>query len=151
MGKYDKTFPGLGNEFMPALNEGSFLLMPTTMPHSGITENMEIIASIDKHMNSIPEIASAVGKWGRVNSALDPAPTSMYENTINYIPEYILDEDGRRVRFKVNDDGAFVLKDGTTYKYTKDEFKKITEEELTKDEDGEYFRHEHWKEDNNHD
>ncbi len=136
----DKTFPGLGNEFMPALNEGSFLLMPTTMPHSGITENMEIIASIDKHMNSIPEIASAVGKWGRVNSALDPAPTSMYENTINYIPEYILDEDGRRVRFKVNDDGAFVLKDGTTYKYTKDEFKKITEEELTKDEDGEYFR-----------
>ncbi len=136
----DKTFPGLGNEFMPALNEGSFLLMPTTMPHSGITENMEIIASIDKHMNSIPEISSAVGKWGRVNSALDPAPTSMYENTINYIPEYILDEDGRRVRFKVNDDGAFVLKDGTTYKYGKDEFKKLTFDDLTTDENGKYFR-----------
>ncbi len=136
----DKTFPGLGNEFMPALNEGSFLLMPTTMPHSGITENMEIIASIDKHMNSIPEIASAVGKWGRVNSALDPAPTSMYENTINYIPEYMLDEDGRRIRFKVNDDGAFVMKDGTTYKYGEDEFKKVDMNKLTKDEDGEYFR-----------
>ncbi len=134
------TFPGLGNEFMPALNEGSFLLMPTTMPHSGITENMEVISSINKHMNSIPEIASSVGKWGRVNSALDPAPTSMFENTINYIPEYILDEDGHRVRFKVNRDNAFILKDGSTYKYNKDEFRKITKEELTPDEDGENFR-----------
>lgn len=134
------TFPGLGNEFMPALNEGSFLLMPTTMPHSGITENMEVISSINKHMNSIPEIASSVGKWGRVNSALDPAPTSMFENTINYIPEYMLDEDGHRVRFKVNRDNAFILKDGSTYKYNKDEFRKITKEELTPDEDGENFR-----------
>lgn len=136
----EKTFPGLGNEFMPALDEGSFLLMPTTMPHSGITENMEIIAAIDKNINSIPEIASAVGKWGRVNSALDPAPTSMFENTINYIPEYILDEDGRRERFKVNDDGAFVLKDDTTYKYREDPHKKISYDELILDDDGEYFR-----------
>jgi Cu(I)/Ag(I) efflux system membrane protein CusA/SilA len=136
----ENTFPGIGKEFMPALNEGSFLLMPTSMPHSGITENMEIIASIDKRMNAIPEIATSVGKWGRVNSALDPAPTSMYENTINYIPEYILDADGRRIRFKVNKDKAFVLKDGTTYKYEKDEFRKITKEELVEDEDGEYFR-----------
>ncbi|MCF6295273.1 MAG: efflux RND transporter permease subunit [Flavobacteriaceae bacterium] len=140
----EKTFPGLGNEFMPALNEGSFLLMPTTMPHSGIAENMEVIASINKHLNSIPEVASSVGKWGRVNSALDPAPTSMFENTINYIPEYILDEDGRRVRFKVNNDEAFVLKDGTTYKYGEDDFRKITEEELIIDDDGENFRQ--WRE-----
>ncbi|VAW26787.1 Cobalt-zinc-cadmium resistance protein CzcA; Cation efflux system protein CusA, partial [hydrothermal vent metagenome] len=48
----EKTFPGVGKEFMPALDEGSFLLMPTTMPHSGITENMEVIATINKHMNS---------------------------------------------------------------------------------------------------
>ncbi len=140
----EKTFPGLGNEFMPALDEGSFLLMPTTMPHSGVTENMEVMASINKHINSIPEIATSVGKWGRVNSALDPAPTSMYENTINYIPEYILDEDGRRVRFKVNNDGAFILKDASTYKYGKDDFRKISFEELTLDEDGEYFRQ--WRE-----
>jgi Cu(I)/Ag(I) efflux system membrane protein CusA/SilA len=140
----DKTFPGIGKEFMPALNEGSFLLMPTTMPHSGITENTEVIASIDKHVMTIPEIASSVGKWGRVNSALDPAPTSMYENTINYIPEYMLDADGHRERFKVDDNQAFVLKDGTTYKYGKDEFRKITEEELILDEDGENFRQ--WRE-----
>ena len=142
--KMEKTFPALGNEFMPALNEGSFLLMPTTMPHSGITENMEVIATINKHMNSIPEIATSVGKWGRVNSALDPAPTSMYENTINYIPEYILDADGRKVRFEVDNDKAFVLKDGTTYKYGEDEYRKISEAELTQDEDGEYFRQ--WRE-----
>jgi copper/silver efflux system protein len=136
----EKSFPGIGKEFMPALDEGSFLLMPTTMPHSGITENMEIIATINKHMNSIPEIESSVGKWGRVNSALDPAPTSMFENTINYIPEYILNEDGHRVRFKVNNNEEFVLKDGTTYKYGEDEFKRINEEELILDENGEYFR-----------
>ncbi len=136
----EKTFPGLGNEFMPALDEGSFLLMPTTMPHSGITENMEIIASIDKKMNSIPEISSAVGKWGRVNSALDPAPTSMFENIINYIPEYILGEDGRRERFKVNDNGAFVLIDDTTYEYGEDSYKKISSDELILDENGDYFR-----------
>jgi Cu(I)/Ag(I) efflux system membrane protein CusA/SilA len=136
----ENTFPGVGKEFMPALDEGSFLLMPTTMPHSGITENTEIIASIDKRLNNIPEIATAVGKWGRVNSALDPAPTSMYENTINYIPEFILDSDGRRVRFKVNKKDAFVLKDGTTYKYGEDKFRKISKNELTEDVDGEYFR-----------
>ncbi|MGY0426598.1 MAG: efflux RND transporter permease subunit, partial [Polaribacter sp.] len=124
----------------PALDEGSFLLMPTTMPHSGIAENMEVIASINKNMNAIPEIATSVGKWGRVNSALDPAPTSMFENTINYIPEYILDTDGHRVRFKVNKDNAFVLKDGTTYTYGKDTFRKIIKAQLTVDEDGEYFR-----------
>lgn len=142
--KLDKNLPGLGNEFMPALNEGSFLLMPTTMPHSGITENMEVIASVDKHVMTIPEIESSVGKWGRVNSALDPAPTSMYENTINYIPEYILDEDGHRERFKVNKYDAFVLKDGTTYAYGTDEFRKITKKELILDEDGESFRQ--WRE-----
>jgi len=134
------ALPGVGKEFMPALDEGSFLLMPTTMPHSGIAENMEIIAKLDQHLNAIPEVDVTVGKWGRANSALDPAPISMYENIINYLPEYILDENGRRVRFKVNDEDAFVLKDGSTYQYDKDEFRKIDEKELIKDEDGEYFR-----------
>ena len=101
---------------------------------------MEVIASINKQMNSIPEIDSSVGKWGRVNSALDPAPTSMFENTINYIPEYILDENGRRIRFKANRDGAFILKNDSTYKYGEDEFRKVNIDELTEDDDGEYFR-----------
>lgn len=136
----DELFPGLGKEFMPTLDEGSFLLMPTTMPHSGITENVEIIANINRQMNGIPEIGTAVGKWGRVNSALDPAPTSMFENVINYLPEYILDDNGRRVRFKVDEKGAFVLKDGTYYHYKKDAFRKLSKDELIVDKDGEYFR-----------
>jgi copper/silver efflux system protein len=107
-----KSFPGTGKEFMPALNEGSFLLMPTSMPHSGIEKNLEYIETLDKRLSTIPEVEVAVGKWGRVNSALDPAPVQMFENTINYRPEYILDENGQRKRFKVDDQGYFVLNPG---------------------------------------
>lgn len=135
----NKTFPGIGKEFMPSLDEGSFLLMPTTMPHSGVEENLEVIKLLDKKVNSIPEVDNVVGKWGRVNSALDPAPISMFENVINYKSEYILNEKGHRMRFKVDDDGAFILKDGTTYN-PKDGFIVIEKEQLTPDEDGEYFR-----------
>ncbi|RUT79609.1 efflux RND transporter permease subunit [Ancylomarina longa] len=138
--KAEKTFPGVGKEFMPSLDEGSFLLMPTTMPHSGIAENLDVIQLLDKRLNSIPEVESVVGKWGRVSSALDPAPTSMYENVINYKSEYILNEDGHRMRFKVNKENAFVLKDGTNYDPTKEGFKLIGKEKLIRDKNGEYFR-----------
>ncbi len=87
---------------------------------------------------------SVVGKWGRVNSALDPAPTSMYENIINYKSEYILNEDGHRMRFKVDKDDAFVLKDGSEYNPQKDGFRKIGREHLIEDKNGEYFRQ--WRE-----
>ncbi len=136
----NKTFPGIGKEFMPSLDEGSFLLMPTTMPHSGIEENLEVIRLLDKKVNAIPEVENVVGKWGRVNSALDPAPTSMYENVINYKPEYVLNEKGHRIRFKVNNDGAFVLKNGSTYKPERDGFKVIEKKQLIPDIDGKYFR-----------
>lgn len=136
----ERTFPGLGEEFMPALDEGSFLLMPTTMPHSGIEENLEVIAMLDKKVNAIPEVDHVVGKWGRVNSALDPAPISMFENVINYKPEYILDEDGRRMRFKVNREGAFVLAGGGTYHPDRDGFSSMRAEELIPDKNGKYFR-----------
>lgn len=135
-----KTFPGLGKEFMPALDEGSFLLMPTTMPHSGIEENIEVIRLLDLKVNDIPEVENVVGKWGRVNSALDPAPVSMYENVINYKPEYILDENGRRMRFLVNKNNAYVLRDSSTYHPGKDGFRLIDREDLIPDRRGEYFR-----------
>ena len=133
-------FPGIGKEFMPALDEGSFLLMPTTMPHSGIEENLEVIRILDRKVNSIPEVDNVVGKWGRVNSALDPAPVSMFENVINYKPEYILDDKGHRMRFKVDGDGAFLLKDSTRYDPGRDEFRTIGKEMLIPDSRGEYFR-----------
>jgi Cu(I)/Ag(I) efflux system membrane protein CusA/SilA len=138
--KVENSFPGIGKEFIPTLDEGSFLLMPTTMPHSGIQENLEVIAMLDKKVNAIPEVESVVGKWGRVNSALDPAPTSMYENVINYRSEFILDENGHRMRFKTDKDGAFELKDGSKYNPAKEEFKLISREELIPDKKGKYFR-----------
>ena len=89
-----------GQEFMPTLDEGSFMLMPTSMPHTGVEENIHYCKILDRKIKAIPEIESVVGKWGRVNSALDPAPIQMYETVINYKPEYELDEDGHRKRFK---------------------------------------------------
>ncbi len=135
-----RTFPGAGKEFMPSLDEGSFLLMPTTMPHSGIEENIDVIRKIDLKVSSIPEVDNVVGKWGRVNSALDPAPTSMYENIINYKPEYMIDENGHKLRFKVDSDGAYLLKDGSVYNPETDNFRVIKKEQLTEDKNGEYFR-----------
>ena len=102
------TFPGVGEEFMPALDEGSFLLMPTSMPHSGIEENKKILKHLDMAVSAIPEVKSVVGKAGRVESALDPAPLSMFENIITYKSEYKTNEEGHRIRFRVDDEGNFV-------------------------------------------
>ncbi|MCX2743908.1 efflux RND transporter permease subunit [Mangrovivirga sp. M17] len=103
------TFPGIGEEFMPALDEGSFLLMPTSMPHSGIEYNKEVLAQMDMLVTNIPEVELTVGKLGRVESALDPAPISMFENVINYKTEYITNEDGHKIRFKTDKKGRFIL------------------------------------------
>lgn len=133
-------FPGLGKEFMPSLNEGSFLLMPTSMPHTSIEKNLEYIKILDKRLNVIPEVEVAVGKWGRVNSALDPAPVQMFENTINYRSEYILDEDGHKMQFKVDKDDSFILKSGKKYNPYKEEFRLIPKDSLIPAKNGEYFR-----------
>jgi len=135
-----KTFPGVGKEFMPALDEGSFLLMPTSMPHAGIERNIEYVQQLDKSLTTIPEVELSVGKWGRVNSALDPAPVQMFENTINYRSEFILDENGRRIKFKVDRDDNFILQDGTTYNPREEEFRLIPRENLIPSSRGEYFR-----------
>ena len=134
-----ERFPGIGEEFMPSLNEGSFLLMPTSMPHTGIEQNLQFIETLDKRISNIPEVDITVGKWGRVNSALDPAPTQMFENTINYRSEYILDEDGHRQRFKVNSNGEFLLKGGGTYN-PKDGFRLLPADSLVINSKGDYFR-----------
>ena len=99
-----------GKEFMPSLNEGSFLLMPTSLPHSGVEENKRVLQQLDMAVATIPEIETVVGKSGRTESALDPAPLSMYENMIQYKSEYMRNESGERQRYKMNDDGLFVLK-----------------------------------------
>ncbi len=135
-----KAFPGTGKEFMPSLNEGSFLLMPTSMPHSSIEKNLQYIETLDKRLSIIPEVEVAVGKWGRVNSALDPAPVQMFENTINYRSEYILDENGQRMQFKVDREGSYILKSGSKYNFKKEGFRVISADSLIPADNGEYFR-----------
>ena len=135
-----KTFPGIGKEFMPSLNEGSFLLMPTSMPHSSIEKNIGYIETLDKRLSTIPEVEIAVGKWGRANSALDPAPIQMFENTINYRSEYILDENGHRMQFKVNKKGNYILKGNSTYNPNVEAFRLIPADSLIQDKNGQYFR-----------
>ncbi len=101
----------IGEEFMPALDEGSFLLMPTSMPHSGMQENIKNLRLLDMAVTAIPEVETVVGKAGRVESALDPAPMSMYENVILYRSEYRTDQNGNRIRYKVDQQGAYVRND----------------------------------------
>ncbi len=102
-----------GKEFMPSLDEGSYLLMPTSMPHAGVSENKRVLAQLDMAVAQMPEIETVVGKAGRVASALDPAPLSMYENVVFYKPEFILDEDRRPLTFKTNGEGLFATRAGT--------------------------------------
>ena len=98
-----EVFPGLGTEFMPKLREGSFLYMPTSMPHAGIEEMLSVLSTLDARIASIPEVAWSVGKAGRAESALDPAPLSMVETIIQYHSEYILDENRSKKLFKYNE------------------------------------------------
>lgn len=102
------SFSGMEKEFMPALDEGSFLLMPTSMPHSGVEANMKYLQQLDMRVQAIPEVEMVVGKAGRVESALDPAPISMFENIILYKTEYINDENGYPIRFEVDKNGEFL-------------------------------------------
>ncbi|MGY8913477.1 MULTISPECIES: efflux RND transporter permease subunit [Flavobacteriaceae] len=141
-----------GKEFMPSLNEGSFLLMPTSLPHSGVEENKRVLQQLDMAVATIPEIETVVGKSGRTESALDPAPLSMYENMIQYKSEYMRNESGERQRYKMNDDGLFVLKNekfiinpnneiSDDANYEASQLKtNATNEDLIPDDDGEYYR-----------
>lgn len=129
-------FLNSGKEFMPRLEEGEFLLMPTSLPHAGVNENIEVLKKLDIAVASIPEIEYVVGKAGRVNSALDPAPMSMYENLISYKPEYILDETNNPIKFKVNADGKFE----TIYGTIVDSGTGTKKYELIPDGNGEYYR-----------
>ncbi len=118
--------PGLGKEFMPDLDEGSFLYMPTTMPHASIGEALDVLQHQDQAFSSIPEIESVVGKLGRAESPLDPAPISMIETVISYKSEYIIDKSGNRAKFRFNDD---------TEEFERDEFGA-----LIQDDDGRPYR-----------
>lgn len=104
----ERKFPGLGKEFRPSLDEGSFLVMPTISPHASIEEAADTLRTLDARIAAIPEVNQVVGKIGRAMSALDPAPISMIETIVNYSPEFRSDAKGRVMRFKTDDHGNYV-------------------------------------------
>ncbi|NJB86090.1 Cu(I)/Ag(I) efflux system membrane protein CusA/SilA [Lewinella marina] len=128
------VYRSIGEEFMPALGEGAFLLMPTAMPHAGVAENLNNLRTLDMAVTTIPEVDMIVGKAGRVNSALDPAPLSMYENVIQYKSEYATDADGRRLRFQVDEEGNWVTRSSNSRS------DQLSVDDLIPDGNGRYFR-----------
>jgi Cu(I)/Ag(I) efflux system membrane protein CusA/SilA len=100
--------------------------MPVTMPHASIGEAFDLLQQQDMLIRAIPEVEDVVGKIGRAESPLDPAPISMVETVINYKSEYKVDSAGRRLRF--------------AYDQVKEEFLLDGKGELIADEDGRPFR-----------
>lgn len=144
-----RTFPGMGKEFMPPLDEGSYLYMPVTMPHASIGEVLDILQRQDIALQAIPEVEMAVGKLGRAETPLDPAPVSMIETVINYKPEYLSDGNGGFSTFHFNpdeidffrDEGGEPLAavDGLPF-YVQGRYVRDEDDRLIPDPDGKPFR-----------
>lgn len=82
-----RILPGIGREFMPALDEGSFLFMPSLLTQAALSEAVQVNSKQDLAIASVPEVESVVGKLGRAESALDPAPIGMIETIVTLKPE----------------------------------------------------------------
>lgn len=81
------VFPGLGQEFLPPLDEGSLLYMPSLLPQAGLTESLEVAKRQNASMMEVPEVAVVVAKLGRAETALDPAPIGMFETVVQLKPK----------------------------------------------------------------
>ena len=77
-----RVAPGVGKEFMPPLDEGTLMFMPVTSNSVSLTQAIDIMKKQDAILRGIPEVASVVGKVGRAESPLDPAPINMYETLV---------------------------------------------------------------------
>ena len=122
----NRTLPGFGKEFMPNLDEGSYLYMPTIMPHASIGEAQDSLEILDRAIAAIPEVESVVGKLGRADTPLDPAPISMFETVVNYHSEYKTDINGRIMRF--------------AFDSARNEFERDVNDQLIPEEDGLPYR-----------
>jgi Cu(I)/Ag(I) efflux system membrane protein CusA/SilA len=80
------VYQSIGSEFMPDLDEGSLLFMPTTLPDVNVTEAKRIMQVQDKILMTFPEVESVLGKVGRAETSTDPAPVSMIETIITLKP-----------------------------------------------------------------
>jgi Cu(I)/Ag(I) efflux system membrane protein CusA/SilA len=144
-----RAFPGLGKEFMPPLEEGAYLFMPSTMPHASIGAVMDILQKQDTAIQALPEVEMVVGKLGRAESALDPAPVPMIETVINYWPEYITGREGALPSFRFDPDQLDLARDrggrplaapdGRPY-LVRGRFARDESQQLIPDADGRPFR-----------
>lgn len=82
----EKVARGVGREFMPPLDEGTLMFMPVTANTVSLTQAVEIMKIQDRKLREVPEVASVVGKVGRAESPLDPAPINMYETLVELKP-----------------------------------------------------------------
>lgn len=81
------SYTQLGKEFMPSLNEGEILYMPVTTPDVSMTKARELLSYTDKKLKEHPLVQDAIGKLGRANTAIDPAPIAMFETVVKLIPQ----------------------------------------------------------------
>jgi len=138
-----------GDEFMPPLDEGSYLFMPSTMPHASMSEVQEVLQYQDASILNIPEVSQVVGKLGRAETPLDPAPLSMIETVINYLPEYLQGAEGGPRRFRFDPDSVDLVRDaegrplsapdGEPYR-SRGAYPRDSEGRLIPDAGGRYFR-----------
>ncbi|MEE9312164.1 MAG: efflux RND transporter permease subunit, partial [Planctomycetota bacterium] len=83
----DEHYPGFGSEFMPPLDEGSLLFMPSTLSQAGIGETLKVMEWENEQIAKVPEVTQVVGKLGRAETSLDPAPIGMIETIVNLKPK----------------------------------------------------------------
>lgn len=99
-GQMTRWFPGMKSENRPKLDEGSFLYMPSIAYHGSVAEVKDYLSKENRQIARLPEVTQVVGKAGRADTPLDPAPLGMIETVINYHNEFISYEDGAYKRFK---------------------------------------------------
>ncbi|MCB9762546.1 MAG: efflux RND transporter permease subunit [Alphaproteobacteria bacterium] len=107
----------LGNEFMPPLNEGDLLYMPTTPPGISITEARDLLQETDRIITTHPQVAHVLGKVGRADTATDPAPLTMIETTILLTPAEAWPE-GKAIEDIIHELDAMVQIPGVTNAWT---------------------------------
>jgi Cu(I)/Ag(I) efflux system membrane protein CusA/SilA len=98
----------IGSEFMPPLDEGDILYMPTTNPGLSITKARELMQQTDRILKTFPEVASVFGKVGRADTATDPAPLSMLETTVRLKPKKEWPDSGKSTRDLMNEMDAAI-------------------------------------------
>jgi len=108
----------IGSEFMPPLDEGDILYMPTTNPGLSITKARELMQQTDRILKTFPEVASVFGKVGRADTATDPAPLSMLETTVRLKPKKEWPDPGKSTRDLMNEMDAAIRFPGLANAWT---------------------------------